>query len=118
MNLASDSIDDIPDRRTLRQLLQKIEAEVRQDRNSTEQSQGGVGRIELPNGSADLAELQGHLLREAARVSGAMNRTLGDVIQEAAKGAFTLATLRALGDSDVGKVEAALRELEHIAVAR
>jgi len=51
-------------------------------------------------------------------VSGAMNRTLGDVIQEAAKGAFTLATLRALGDSDVGKVEAALRELEHIAVAR
>jgi len=83
-----------------------------------EQNQGGVGGIDRANGSTDLAELRGCLLREAARVSGAMNRTLGDVIQEAAKGGFTLATLRTLGDSDVGKVEAALRELEHIAVAR
>jgi hypothetical protein len=53
-------------------------------------------------------------LREAARVSGTTNRTLSDVIQQAAKGAFTLATLRTLEDADAGKVEAALRELEHM----
>ena len=47
-----------------------------------------------------------------------MNRTLGDVIQEVAKGAFTLATLGTLGDSDAGRVEAALRDLEHMAAVR
>ena len=57
-------------------------------------------------------------MREAARVSGATNRTLGDVIQEVAKGAFTLATLGTLGDSDAGKVEAALRVLAQMAAAR
>ena len=51
-----------------------------------------------------------------AGVKPALDAT--DVIQKAAKGAFTLATLRALGDSDAGKVEAALKELEHMAVAR
>jgi hypothetical protein len=118
MNLASDSIDDIPDRATLRLLLQKVEAEAQQDRNSTDQNQGGVGGINRANGSADLAELRGRLLREAARVSSAMNRTLGDVIHEAAKGRFTLTTLRTFGDSDADKVETALRELEHMALAR
>jgi hypothetical protein len=118
MNLASDAIDDIPDRVTLRLLLQKLEAEDRPDRNSTVQNQRCVGETGRANSSADLAELRGRLLREGARVSGALNRTLGDVIQKAAKGAFTLATLRTLGDSDAGKVEAALKELEHMAVAR
>jgi hypothetical protein len=46
-----------------------------------------------------------------------VNRTLGDVIQEAAKGGFALTTLRVLGASDAGKVEAAVRELEHMALA-
>ena len=57
-------------------------------------------------------------MREAARVSGGTNRTLGDVIQAAAKGAFTLATLGTIGDSDTAKVEAALKELELMPVAR
>ena len=115
-NLASDSIDDIPDRGTLRQLLQTLEAEAGRDNRSVEQSHGGAGGNGANGGTLD--ELRGRLLREAARVSGAMNRTLGDVIQEAAKGAFTLATLRTLGDSESGKVEAALRELEQMAAAR
>jgi hypothetical protein len=49
-------------------------------------------------------------------VSGATNRTLGEVIQEAASGAFTLATLKSLGAPDAPKVEAALRKLEGISV--
>lgn len=51
-------------------------------------------------------------------MSGALNRTLGDVIQEAAKGAFTLATLRTLPEAEAGKVAAALHELEGTAVQR
>ena len=118
MNLASESIDDIPDRATLRQILQILEAEAGVNESRPTQHSGGAPDDAPANGVGDLGELRGRLLREAARVSGAMNRTLGDVIQEAAKGAFTLATLRTLGDADAGKVEAALRELEHTAVPR
>jgi hypothetical protein len=118
MNLASESMDDIPDRATLRHLLQILEREGGVNESRPTQYGGGAQGNAPANGEGDLGELRGRLLREAARVSGAMNRTLGDVIQEAARGAFTLATLRTLGDSDASKVEAALRELEHTAVAR
>lgn len=116
-SLASDSIDDIPDRAALRQLLQILEAEVGLDQSRTTQDQGRAEEHAQANGGGDLVDLRGRLLREAARVSGLMKRTLGDVIQEAAKGAFTLATLKTLGDADAAKVEAALRELEGMPVA-
>jgi hypothetical protein len=64
----------------------------------------------------DLGELRGLLLREAARVSGATNRTLGDVVEEAASGAFTLASLKSLGTADADKIEAALRKLQVTAI--
>ena len=44
----------------------------------------------------------------------ATKRTLGNVVQEAAQGAFTLATLRTLPGSEADKVEAARRESERI----
>jgi hypothetical protein len=116
-SLASDSIDDIPDRATLRQLLQILETEVGLDQSRTTQDQGRAEEHAQANAGGDLGELRGRLLREAARVSSLMNRTLGDVIQEAAKGAFTLATLKTLGDADAAKVEAALRELEGMRAA-
>jgi len=71
-----------------------------------------------PDSGGDLRELRGRLLREAARVSAATKRALGSVVQEAAKGAFTLATLRTLPRSEAGKIAAALHELERMAVAR
>jgi len=118
MNLAGDSIDDIPDRATLRQLLQILEPEAGPDERLTTETNGGAPGNAQPGGGSDLGELRGRLLREAARVGGAMNCTLGDVIQQAAKGAFTLATLGTLQVADAGKVEAALRELELMAGAR
>jgi len=106
-NLASDSIDDIPDRTTLRRLLQTLEAEAGIVYSPGQEAASG-------RGSRELGKLRERLLREAARVSSATNRTLGDVIQEAANGAFTVATLKQLGTADVGKVEAALRKLEQM----
>jgi hypothetical protein len=106
LNLASDSLDDVPDRATLRRLVQTLEAEAASKQSS-----------ESTEGPADLGKLRGLLLQEAARVSGATNRTLGDVIQEAAEGGFTLATLKSLGAADVAKVQAALRKLQRMAVA-
>jgi hypothetical protein len=106
LNLASDSLDEVPDRATLRRLVEALEREAASNR--APESTGVPG---------DLGEVRGLLLREAARVSGATKRTLGDVIQEAASGAFTLASLKSLGTADANKVEAALRRLQAMAVA-
>lgn len=105
LNLASDSVDDVPDRATLRRLVETLEREAASQAPENTEVTGGLG------------ELRGLLLREAARVSGATNRTLGDVIQEAASGAFTLASLKSLGAADADKIEAALRKLQAMAVA-
>jgi hypothetical protein len=83
LNPAGDSLDDVPDRATLRRLVQTLEAEAASNHSS-----------ESTKGAVDLGKLRGLLLQEAARVRCATNRTLGEVIQEAADGAFTLATLK------------------------
>jgi hypothetical protein len=106
LHLASNSLDDVLDRATLRRLVDTLEGEAA--------SNQGAERTEA---AADLGELRDRLLREAARVSSATNRTLGDVIQEAASGAFTLASLKSLGTADADKIEAALRRLQAMAVA-
>ena len=104
LNLASDSLDDVPDRATLRRLVETLEGEAASNHGAE-------------STSVDLGELRSQLLREAARVSGATNRTLGNVIQEVAAGAFTLASLKSLCAADADKVEAALRKLRGMAVA-
>ena len=119
---ASDSIDDIPDRGTLRATSP----------DGSRQRPVGIRKLRKQNHEGYWWEQRGEqrsksgancgapsLLRGELRArGGAMNRTLGDVIQEVARGAFTLPTLGTLGDSDAGKVEAALRELEQMAAAR
>jgi hypothetical protein len=116
LNLASESIDDIPDRAVLRRLVETLEGESRptQSSNGTSNSAAGNGN---QSGAASLSELRGRLLHEANRVSSAARRPLADVINEAAKGTFNFATLKTLGDADIGKVLAALTELERIAAA-
>ena len=113
MNLASDSIDDIPDRATLRKLLQTLEPEAGLNQPTTVPDNGGGPANRLPNDHDGLGELRGRLLREAARVSGALNRTLGDVIQEAAKGCIhsgdfgnTAGSRRGQGDGCAARIGA------------
>jgi hypothetical protein len=112
LNLASESIDDIPDRTVLRRLVETLEAEAdQQNARRNGGAEQGLG------GQASLSDLRGRLLQEAARVSGATNRTLAEVINQAANGTFSFATLRTLGEADVGKVRAALTELGRMAGA-
>jgi hypothetical protein len=96
----------VPDRATLRRLVETLEAEA-----ASKHAPEGT------EGAPDLGTLRGLLLREATRVSGTTNRTLGDVIQEAAEGAFTLASLKSLGEADTAKVQAALTKLQAMAAA-
>ena len=114
LNLASDSIDDIPDRTVLRRLVETLEVESGSPRTPNGTSYGAAG-----NGSqhdaAGLSELRGRLLREANRVSGATGRPLAVVINQAASGTFTFANLRTLGAADIGKLQTALTELQRTA---
>ena len=116
LNLASESIDDIPDRTMLRRLVETLEGESRPTQSSNGTSNGAAENGNQ-SGEASLSELRGRLLHEANRVSSAARRPLADVINEAAKGTFNFATLKTLGDADTGKVLAALTELERIATA-
>jgi hypothetical protein len=113
LNLASDAIDDIPDRMVLRRLVEILEGETNraQTLNGGEIGAGSEGQSD---GAAALSELRGRLLQQASRVSGATRRTLAQVITEAANGAFTFANLKDLRPEDAGKVHDALAALERI----
>jgi hypothetical protein len=58
------------------------------------------------------------LLQEASRVSGATRRTLAQVINEAANGAFKFANLKDLQPEDAGNVREALAALERMVTTR
>ncbi|HEU0139732.1 MAG TPA: hypothetical protein VFQ79_08480, partial [Bryobacteraceae bacterium] len=115
LNLASDSIDDIPDRLLLRRLVETLEREP----NRAQSSNGGdntAGSEAQTDGAAVLSDLRGRLLQQASRVSGATRRTLAQVINEAANGAFKFANLKDLNPEDAGKVRDALAALERMAI--
>ncbi len=105
-------------RATVRRLLEMREREAGANQPPISLDNAGAPENPPPDSGGDLSELRGRLLCEAARLSAATKRTLGSLVREAAKGAFTLATLRTLPGSEACKVEAALRELERMAVAR
>lgn len=110
-DLASDSIDDIPDRATLRRLIDVLEAESGTD--SGRRSGGGDHAAPSAPTSAShgLVEARGSLLREATRVSTATRRSLADVINHAANGAFHFSALSWLGEADLPAIQAALQNL-------
>jgi hypothetical protein len=112
LNLASESIDDIPDRTVLRRLVETLEGGSTQTPNGTSNGTAGHGS---QGDTAGLSELRGQLLREANRVSSATGRPLAVVINQAANGTFTFANLRTLAVADIGKVQAALTELQRMA---
>ena len=96
MNLPGDCLDDIPDRRTLRQLIEALEREagatpLRQNGNGHAAASGNrtnAGRDD------EMGAARADLVREAQRVGKLRNMKVSDVIDRAAKGAFRF------GDSD------------------
>jgi hypothetical protein len=116
LNLASESIDDIPDRTVLRRMVGTLEGEGRLVPTPNDPS-NGASPHENQSESASLSELRGRLLHEANRVSGATRRPLADVINQAAKGSFTFANLKTLGEADKDNVVAALSEIQRVGAA-
>ncbi|MBV6522886.1 MAG: hypothetical protein MNPFHGCM_03036 [Gemmatimonadaceae bacterium] len=101
MSLASDSIDDIPDRGTLRVLVERVEEQAR-SKAPTAATSPAPGRI---------AEARGRLLQAARKHADRTRKRLADVIEQASVGTLTLEGLKDLTDANVPEVEAATARL-------
>ncbi len=102
LNLASDSIDDIPDRDTLRVLVERVEEQAR-SKAPTAATTSAPGRI---------AEARGRLLQAARKHADRTRKRLADVIEQASVGTLTLEGLKDLTDANVPEVEAATARLQ------
>jgi hypothetical protein len=102
LNLASELIDDIPDRQTLQQLVQKVEAETGGAQAAAPASTVSTSSIE---------DARGRLLQAARKAANASGRRLADVISEASAGKITLDALKSLSDPDVPTVESTIQRL-------
>jgi len=104
LNLASDSIDDVPDRNALRVLLTNVEAE--------------SGRSKSGNAppSDTIAEARGRLLQAARKVAegGGKNgcpQRIADVIAKASAGTVTLDSIREMTDADAARLSKITQKL-------
>jgi hypothetical protein len=116
LNLAGDSLDDIPDRRTLRQLVETLEkaagaiqAASNANAHHRESARRQNGTNRNPVGTA-----RTNLIREAQRVGRLRGMRVSDVIDRAAKGAFRFTELQRLGAESLPALIAATEVLRHI----
>jgi hypothetical protein len=105
LNLASDSLDDVPDRDALSALLNRVESET-----------GGARPAPITTASTGKIEaLRGQLLQAARKVAEngrpGWPSKFGDVIVQATEGTVTLDRLKSLTDSDTAVIEAAVAKL-------
>lgn len=105
LNLAGDSLDDLPDREALCILLSRVEAE----------AEASTSAAVAPVGVATIEVLRGRLLQAARKVAES-GRTgwpvkFGDVISHATEGRITLTDLKSLGAEHVPVLESALAKL-------
>lgn len=130
LNFPGDSLDDIPDRAALRQLIEALEKEAgatpmrQEDRDGSGQAigggqgTGGPGRSDqsfAPPEMKNLGEARGKLLREAQRVARLKGLKLAEVIDRAAKGAFRFTDLQKLTPNAVPAIRAATQILQRVA---
>lgn len=105
LNLASDSLDDIPDREALCGLLNRVESEAATASTGRKQTQA----------NESIASLRGKLLQAARQVAdngrAGWPRKLGEVIAQATGGRVSLEQLKNLSDADSPVIEAALQRL-------
>jgi hypothetical protein len=116
MNLAGDCLDDIPDRRTLRQLIEALEREagptpLRQNGNGHAAASGNRTN---PGRDNEMSAARADLVREAQRVGKLRNMKVSDVIDRAAKGAFRFGDLRRLTADSFAAVTAARDVLRQV----
>lgn len=107
LELASDSLDDIPNRQVLRQLLKEAESAG---------ANNGANPARNPIGSGRIGESRGRLLQAARKAAenprSGWPRKLGEVILRASGGMLTLEKLKDLTDADAAAVDACISVIE------
>jgi hypothetical protein len=109
-------LDDIPDREALRKTVEILEAEaVPKTANAT--ANGATGPTSAPNPptAKELGETRFALITEAQRVAGLRKMKVGEVVNRAAKGAFTYGQIKQLTVRDIPAVKAATDILRKVA---
>lgn len=105
LNLASDSLDDVPDRDALCALLSRVEPEADAEKSNSVTTIA-TGKIEV---------LRGQLLQAARKVAesgrSGWPAKFGDVISQATEGKVTLDQLKNLTDADAPIIAAAVARL-------
>ncbi len=116
MNLPGDCLDDIPDRRTLRQLIESLEraaGATPMPQNGVASTQPAASRPAVDPGR-ELGAMRANLVREAQRVGKLRNMKVSDVIDRAAKGAFRFAGLQRLTLDSLPALNAAIDVLRQV----
>ena len=116
LNLAGDCLDDIPDRRTLRQLIEALEREAGADplrQNGNGHGGASANRTGARRGD-ELGAARADLVREAQRVGKLRDMKVSDVIDRAAKGAFRFGELRRLTTDSLPALTAARDVLRQV----
>lgn len=116
LSLPGDCLDDIPDRRTLRQLIEALEraaGATPTPQNGARNTQSAASRPAIDS-DRELGIARANLVREAQRVGKLRNMKVSDVIDRAAKGAFRFAGLQRLTMDSLPALEAAIDVLRQV----
>jgi hypothetical protein len=121
LNFASASLDDIPDRKGLRLLLDTLEKEAatiaRQLNGSFRPTTNGASANATHGGSTpakELGDARNALIKEARRVAQLRRLKVSEVVDRAAKGAFTLANLHRVTIAHLGAIQKAAEILRKV----
>ncbi len=124
LNFASDALDDIPDRSALRRVIEALEKEAAARKHNgastaapVSSAASAANHTSQPTAPAAkaLAEARGQLVKEAQRVARLKGMKVADIVNRAAKGAFTFANLQRLTLDSLSAIQAAtdvLRKVE------
>ena len=124
LNFASDELGDIPDREALRKLLETLEQEASKMKAAARQNPtaspavdgtpaNGSGRPS-PTSGKDLGSARSALIKEAQRVARLKGMTVAQVVDRAAKGAFTFSGLQRLTAETLPTIQAATNVLRGV----
>jgi hypothetical protein len=115
MNLAGDCLDDIPDRRALRQLIEALERTAGWTPRQSGNGHGGTPTNGTNGGrGSELGAARADLVREAQRFAKLRNMKVANVIDRAAKGAFRFGEIQRLTADFLPAVTAAIEVLRQV----
>ena len=114
MNLPGDSLDDIPSRSTLRQLVDALERVTDATNAGFNGRPGTSAKWTVPEDVKAFGAARADLIRAALRVGRQRNMKVSDVVDRAAKGAFRFADLRTLTPEALPALKEAIEVLRQL----